>query len=172
MEFLDESWTKEDIGLSFSVRTYIENLIPKYEKLLNNMFKPLKTPMAPEYHPEVDDSPLLSEDDTAKYRSIIGSLNWLITLGRFDILYATNTLSRFSMVPREGHMEALQKMMRYIKAFPKGRILFDVSYPPMSEACERFRGWFSFEFDTVMYSVIELLFSLSLCFVLWSVVLV
>ena len=71
MEFLDESWTKEDIGLNFSARTYIENLIPKYEELLGNLFKPLKTSMSPDYHPEIDDSPLLSEDDIAKYRSII-----------------------------------------------------------------------------------------------------
>ena len=55
VEFLDESWTKEDSGLSFSARTYIENLIPKYEDLLDTMFKPLKTPMLADYHPELDD---------------------------------------------------------------------------------------------------------------------
>ena len=79
VEYLDEHWTKENIGLGFSGKTHIENLIPKFEKLFNTVFKPLKTPMAPDHHPEVDDSPLLSDEDAAKCRSIVGSLNWLIT---------------------------------------------------------------------------------------------
>ena len=68
----------------------------------------------------------------------------MITLGRFDVLYATNTLSRFSMAPREGHMKALQKVVCYIKTFPKGRILFNVSYPPMSEVQEDQHDWREF----------------------------
>jgi hypothetical protein len=28
---------------------------------------------------------------------MIGLLNWMVTLGRFDIMYATNTLARFSI---------------------------------------------------------------------------
>jgi hypothetical protein len=128
IDYLNEQFTKEGISLGFSGKTYIENIVPKFEKLFDTKFKPIKTPMAADYHPETDDSPLLPEDDISKYRSIIGSLNWLITLGRFDIHYATNALSRFSMTPREGHMKAIQKILSYIKTFPKGRILFDTSY--------------------------------------------
>jgi hypothetical protein len=46
-------------------------------------------------HPQVDDSSLYTEDDSAKYRSIIGCCIWIIVLGRFDIAYATSALSRF-----------------------------------------------------------------------------
>jgi hypothetical protein len=53
--------------------------------------------MSEEYHPEVDDSPLCTEDDSAKYRSIIGSCIWIIVLGRFDIAYATSDMSRGSI---------------------------------------------------------------------------
>ena len=35
----------------------------------------------------------------------MGSAQWAITLGRFDIQYATNTLARFAQQPREGHMK-------------------------------------------------------------------
>ena len=129
VEYLTEHWTKENIGLGFSGKTYIENMIPKFEELFGTNFKSLKTPMAADYHPETDDSPLLSDDDAAKYRSIIGSLNWLVTLGRFDVHYATNTLSRYGMAPREGHLVAAQKVLCYLKTFPKGKILFDTSYP-------------------------------------------
>ena len=75
VEFLDEHWTKENIGIGFSSKTYIKNLIPKFEALFNMNFKSIKTPMASDYHPELDDTPFLSDDDASKYRSAIGSLN-------------------------------------------------------------------------------------------------
>jgi hypothetical protein len=129
IEYMNKHWTREGINMGFSGRTYIENLTPKFEKLFNMIFKTVKTPMATEYHPEVDDSPFLSNEDAAKFRSIIGSLNWLITLGRFDVYYATNVLSRFSMQPREGHLAAAIRILTYVKTFPKGRIVIDTSYP-------------------------------------------
>jgi hypothetical protein len=46
------------------------------------------------YHPEIDKSPLCTEGDSAKYRSIIGCCIWIIVLGRFDIAYATSAMSR------------------------------------------------------------------------------
>ena len=75
VEYLDEHWTKESINLGFSAKTYISNVIPKFEALLETNFKSSKTPMAKDYHPEIDDSPELTDDDASKYRSIIGSLN-------------------------------------------------------------------------------------------------
>ena len=49
--------------------------------------------MAESLHPEVDDSPFLDEGGHHKFRSMIGSANWLITLGRFDIAYSVNSFS-------------------------------------------------------------------------------
>jgi hypothetical protein len=55
--------------------------------------------MSEGYHPEVDDSPLCTEDDSAKYRSIIGCCIWIIVFGRFNIAYANSTIIRFNMLP-------------------------------------------------------------------------
>jgi hypothetical protein len=88
--------------------------------------------MSEEYHPEIDDSPLCTEDDSAKYRSIIGCCIWIIVLGRFDIEYATSAMSRFNMLPREGHLKAFKIISSYIKTFPKGRVIIDTSYPDYS----------------------------------------
>jgi hypothetical protein len=80
VEFLGESWKNQVLGLALSAKTYIQNVIPKFEGLFGKEVKLIKTPMSegyyPEveekgYHPEVDDSPLCTEDDSAKYRSII-----------------------------------------------------------------------------------------------------
>ena len=63
MIFIDEHWTKENINLGLSVKTYISNLVLKFEKLFGLEFKTIKTPMAEDYHPELDDSPFRSRDD-------------------------------------------------------------------------------------------------------------
>jgi hypothetical protein len=87
--------------------------------------------MSEGYHPETDDSPLCTEDDSTKYRSIIGCCIciWIIVLGRFDIAYATSAMSRFNMLTREGHLKAVKRILSYLKTFPKGRVIIDTSYP-------------------------------------------
>jgi hypothetical protein len=113
------------IRISSSAKTYIQNIIPKFEGLFGKECKPIKTPMIEGYHPEIDDSPLCTEDDSAKYRSIIGFCIWIIVLGRFDIAYATSTMSRFNMLPREGHLKAVKRILSYLKTFQKGRVIID-----------------------------------------------
>jgi hypothetical protein len=73
IEFLGEAWKNQELGLALSSKTYIQNVIPRFEGLFGKEFKAIKTPMSEGYYPEVDDSPLCTEDDSAKYRSIIGN---------------------------------------------------------------------------------------------------
>jgi hypothetical protein len=89
MKLLGEAWKNQalQLGLDLSAKTYIQNVIPKFEGLFGKEFKSIKTPMSEGYHPEIDDSSLCTEDDSAKYRSIIGCCTWIIFLGRFDIEY-------------------------------------------------------------------------------------
>jgi hypothetical protein len=58
VEFLGEAWNDQGLGLAISAKTYIQNVIPKFEGLFGKEFKPIKTPMSAGYHPEVDDSSL------------------------------------------------------------------------------------------------------------------
>jgi hypothetical protein len=134
VEFLGETWKNQGLGLALSAKTYIQNVIPKFEGLFGKEFKPIKTPMSEGYHPEVDDSALCTEDESAKYRSIIGCCICIciIVLGRFDIAYATSSMGRFSMLPREGHLKAVKRILSYLKTFPKGRVIIDTSYPDHS----------------------------------------
>ena len=43
-------------------------------------FSEYKTPMDKEYHPELDETAFLDAEFQTRYRSMIGSLNWLISL--------------------------------------------------------------------------------------------
>ena len=47
---------------------YIKNMIPKFEALLGiSLSKKITTPMAEGYHPELEESNLLSAEDASKF---------------------------------------------------------------------------------------------------------
>jgi hypothetical protein len=75
VELLGEAWKNQGLGLALSAKTYIQNVIPKFEGLFGKEFKPIKTPMSEGYHPEI-----CTEDDSTKYRSIIDCCMWMIIL--------------------------------------------------------------------------------------------
>ena len=108
-----------------SAKTYINNVCSKIESTLNVKLRNYQMPMDPNYHPEVDDSPLLSPDLASKYRMLVGSGLWATTLGRFDILYAVNTFARYNVMPREGHFEGMLRVFGYLKSFEKAKLVFD-----------------------------------------------
>jgi hypothetical protein len=134
VEFLGEAWKNQGLGLALSARTYIQNVIPKFEGLFGKEFKPIKTPMNEGYHPEVDDSPLCAEEDSAQFRSIIDCCIWIIVLGRFDIA-----------LPREGHLNTAKRALAYLRAFPKERVIVDTTYPDHSAyPVEDHTNWMEF----------------------------
>ena len=85
--------------------------------------------MADEYHAEMDETEMCTPLEASKYRSLIGSANWVVVLGRFDIAYATSTLARYSTLPRKGHYKAAQRIFGYLRKFPHGKIVIDVNQP-------------------------------------------
>ena len=54
---MSEEWAKEHIQVSFSARTYIKNVIIKFEELLGKTaLHTYKNPMEDKHHSELDDS--------------------------------------------------------------------------------------------------------------------
>ena len=41
---------------------------------------------------------------------MVGQLQWLVTLGRFDLHAQVATMSRFRATPRHGHMDRLNRI--------------------------------------------------------------
>jgi hypothetical protein len=69
----------------------------------------------------------------------------IIVLGRFDIAYDTSAMNRFNMLPREGHLKAIEIILSYFKKFPKGRVIIDTSYPDHSVCpVENHSNWMKF----------------------------
>ena len=44
-----------------------------------------RSPLEKGDHPELDDTNFCSHEDMKKYQSMIGALQWLVSLGRFNI---------------------------------------------------------------------------------------
>jgi hypothetical protein len=49
--------------------------------------------------PEIDQSEALGPDGVTLYQSLIGALQWAVTLGRLDILVAVMFMSHFRINP-------------------------------------------------------------------------
>ncbi len=92
--------------MSWSARTYIKNVFERLEKLFEMCLKSYESPMVENYCPEQDDTPFLEGSEVSKYQMVIGCLNWIVTLGRFEIHFAASTLARYSTFPREDHLKA------------------------------------------------------------------
>jgi hypothetical protein len=56
-------------------------------------------------------------------------LQWVVTLGWFDVAYAFMTKSRFRVAPRKGHLELLDNIFGYLRKYPDGAIQFHVNIP-------------------------------------------
>ena len=95
-------------------KKYIDKLADTYKRLFNeDPPKGYKTPLDKNDHPELDTSEILEGDMAAKYLTMVGQLQWLVSLGRFDIHAQVATMSRFRAGPRQGHMDRLKRINSY-----------------------------------------------------------
>jgi hypothetical protein len=69
----------------------------------------------------------LDENGIKQYQSLIGALQWLVTLGHFDILIAVTTMSGYFIASREGHLERLKRIIGYVKKRPDRAIRFHMN---------------------------------------------
>jgi hypothetical protein len=69
--------------------------------------KPRKvsSPLEQNDHPEMDNSPFLRQDKTQQFQSLIGAMQWAVSVRRLDITTAVMSLSSFWAMPRRGHLE-------------------------------------------------------------------
>ena len=127
---LTEEWNKEGITQGLSASTYIKNVLPRLSKMCDKTELPkAKTPFVDTYHAELDATRFCTPEETSKYQSLIGSANWIVTLGRFDIQWATTTLARYAAAPRIGHFEAALRIFGYLRKFQDGTIIIDPYRP-------------------------------------------
>ena len=122
----------KDGTLAYSAQSYIEKTVDAYERIYGEKPKEYSCPLEPDDHPELDTTPEMGPDGQQKYQSLIGQLQWAISLCRFDIQVAVMSLSRFRTAPREGHLERAKRVVGYLRKHPDGAIRFRTGIPDYS----------------------------------------
>ena len=90
------------------------------------------SPLEPNDHPELDTTPFLDDNDIQKYQSMLGALQWVVTLGRFDVATAVMTMGSFRVTPRDGHLLRLRRIYGYLAKMKHGTLRYRTSIPDLS----------------------------------------
>jgi hypothetical protein len=107
---LGQSFSWNDNGeMEISAKCYIDNMIDTYVQLHGE--KPRKA------------SSPLGQNETQHFQSLIGAMQWAVSIGRLDIATAVMSLSSFHAMPRRGHLERAKRIYGYLRKMKEARIL-------------------------------------------------
>ena len=107
--FLGLKIHQQDSGIFLSQSKYAKNLVKKFGL---EFASSVRTPMSPNVKLTID---LLGKSvDPSLYRSMIGSLLYLTT-SKPDISYSVGVCTRYQANPKESHMTALKRIIKYVK---------------------------------------------------------
>jgi hypothetical protein len=132
----------EDNTMCFGPKAYIERICDQFENMFGT--KPragYTSPLLSNDHPELDDTELLDDDGIQQYQSLIGALQWAISLGRFDIATAVMSMSSFRVAPRTGHLERLKRICGYLSKMKFGYIRVRTEEPDFSDLPDAHYEW-------------------------------
>jgi hypothetical protein len=101
--------------LSFFLGLQIKQLKDMLKKFSLENAKSIKTPMATNGHLDLDEGGTIA--DQKIFRLIIGSL-FYITASRPDVMFCVCMCARFQASPREVHLKAAKRILRYLKYTP------------------------------------------------------
>ena len=110
--FLGLQIHQSEKGIFIHQEKYALEIVKKFG--LQNC-KKMETPMA--HSSKLDKDEDGKEVDQKLYRSMIGSLLYL-TASRPDILYSVCLCARFQSSPRESHLSALKRIIKYVGTYP------------------------------------------------------
>lgn len=84
-------------------KTYTKWCFDKLQTILGELLKELINPWSRMINLEVDTTAESDEKEVKIYQSMVCVLQWLVTLGCFDIQVAVVMMSQFRAAPRIGH---------------------------------------------------------------------
>jgi uncharacterized membrane protein YgcG len=135
-------YTRDKDGvLSFQPKKYINKMLESYERMFGEKPKKASCPIAPGDHPEIDTSEVLDAKSTTVYMSLIGQLQWLVTLGRFDVMSAVVALSSFRSAPRIGHLDRAKRVFGYVANFKEAAIRVRTGLPDYEHLQHKDQDW-------------------------------
>ena len=132
----------DDGTLCIEPKKYIERMMASYLQMFNEQPKSnVSSPLEHGDHPELDTSALLDPDETQKYQSLVGAMQWAVSIGRIDITTAVMTLSSFRAAPRKGHLERAKRVYHYLCKMKNAVIRIRTDEPDLSAIPEPEYDW-------------------------------
>ena len=107
--------TAEDGSKQLHQSAFVQQLLNRFK--LNDL-RPVSTPMDVSRKLESNKDSTASVDFLRLYQSMVGSLNYLMTVARPDIAHAVGVVSRYSANPNQRHMDAVRRVYAYLKKYP------------------------------------------------------
>ena len=125
-------------------------MLQAYETIHNEKPKKYSSPIEKNDHPELDESDFLDIDGQKQYQSMVGALQWVVSLGRFDIATAVMTMSRFRAEPRIGHMTRLKRIYGNHREYSTCVFRLRSRKPDYSDLPEQNYDWLSTTYGSVV----------------------
>jgi hypothetical protein len=131
---LGQSFSRNDDGeMEISAKRYVDKMIDTYVQLYGEKPRKASSPLQQNDHPEMHDSPFLGQDETQQFQSLIGAMQWAVSIGRLDIATAVMSLSSFRAMPRRGHLERAKRIYGYLRKMKEARIRVLTNEPDYSD---------------------------------------
>ena len=103
--------------LCFSLNKYIHKIVQNYIAMFDKnskLHKSSRYPLEQGDNPELDTSELLDNKDTQKCQSLVGSLQWIITLVIFYICTHIMTISSFRYASYQSYIYQVKMIYTYL----------------------------------------------------------
>ena len=130
-----------DGTLAADPRRYVNKILESYERMFKEKPRISRPPLEGGDHHELDTSELCDDHPTKQFQTLIGQLQWLISLGRFDIAVHVMSLSSFRAQPRKGHLDRAKRIVGYLLFLPDGAIRFRTGEPDFSSLIDQEYDW-------------------------------
>jgi hypothetical protein len=120
---LGQSFSRNDDGeMEISAKCYVDKMIDTYVQHYGEIPRKALFPLEQNDHLEMDDSPFLGQVEMQQFQSLIGAMQWAVSIGRLDIATAVMSLSSFGAMPRRGHLERAKQIYGYLRKMKEARI--------------------------------------------------
>ena len=127
--------------LCMAPKKFIDKLIDGYVRMFGTKPHKYSSPLEKGDHPEIDDSVELELEDIKKYQSMIGNLQWVVQIGRFDVTTAVMTLASFRANPRQGHLDRCKRIYGYLYKMRNAMIRIRTEEPDYSGLPDKVYDW-------------------------------
>ena len=126
-----------------NVEKYLQDLGDKRWKLPCKCSNPFEL----DYKPELDESQELNAELFNWYMHLIGMLQWMVEIGRVDILTEVSLMLSHMAMPCEGHLDAVLHIFGYLKIKYNSRMAFDPTVPYYEDTSFQECDWKEFYGD-------------------------